>query len=1157
MSHTLCLVAKRAFFDDAQVTATEASVRACLRAFGDIGTEVVLSADRKVLFITALRDGKRILGRDARIFVRSPNGTLGWNGYWHDGSYPRSEDLLQGLEQAQDPSDVVAGLSGVFNLFFYDETRMRFWAWNTVSCMPPLFWAENDEVIAVSNRQDLLLLSMNEERPNYRPAALVSFIGSDHFTFGDTGPLGLHTLDPGQCISIEAGRLRVTNYTDDWATYGEGRNPLSEQALDELAHALIEAARASAGLTPFAFVGLSGGKDSRVVASALCAAGIETVGHTRGWEDHPDVLVAERLAGALDIPINKRVYRVDESLKRHRYDVNQYFARCISGQDGHGLSRPTQPIEVVLNQDVVPIVERVATYSGIGGEILRGGYALPEMNWLPRNAELTRNTIAEVFKHRLVANPETCRADALQALWQEVDAFFDTYFNPEIPAAILERLYLYTLFRTRFAPSCGPDVTAILADVGFIRCGMKLTTDVRASEIIQYELVKRLAPPAAALPTARYRWTFENSGPVPGHEEGWEDREAIPLVWGSRTANYPYYFAGTDFNTAMRAAILKPENCERLSTVLDIGALRDVMDGSQRFKERTSQFMWNVLAAGRLLDGAWLHWARLPVEQIPMRLDVAWHRVSDELCDSVMGYAQRLAECGGEIINMGVTGAAPVDALFAELLEYAADPRPVIDLSQIADCEFSLAKGDEVPLLDGRVTCSLGGHADEAQVTIRDGSLSITRRSSSSGGAWLILSIQGLQNAFSMLRASLQVRTPRTAALNTYLYHGKDRHARVSSKVGTARQDVQVNLRCGQADAPVQLFLGVPDKAHVDYDRVQVGGILQPQRVTDTAVLASWALSVAEASLHLSDDLRDIQRKYEVPADEYAAFLQGAVLDEASSITLHSVFLETAALRAPLREALSHSRTLGEATHSLAETLVTAAYGAVEARAPRPLPTHRLAEAAMITVPALPLSKERALYAHGDEFAPGWRVVAPAGKQVALSIGLAPPLMYGDGGWDSKMCQGASAHLWEATPNAEGAQGDLMAMPAVAANRQACSNSSIKVEVPEDFERGAWLAVALGKVGSALGRDISVEFEAAPQEDAVGKLYIPIIATDGKRHFDINSCFNINHGRKLYRLTATVEPSEGIDADADLEVWFPLGAKKVCWDYRIVRISVN
>lgn len=109
---------------------------------------------------------------------------------------------------------------------------------------------------------------------------------------------------------------------------------------------------------------LTGGKDSRLVAAALAAAGVPFRARTHGFSEHPDVAVAAQVAARLGV---EHVV-VTPAAPGSRADPLARIRAAVLAGDGM-----VSAFENIGRPD--PERSQTISVGGHGGEILRGGYA--------------------------------------------------------------------------------------------------------------------------------------------------------------------------------------------------------------------------------------------------------------------------------------------------------------------------------------------------------------------------------------------------------------------------------------------------------------------------------------------------------------------------------------------------------------------------------------------------------------------------------------------------------------------------------------------------------------------------------------------------------------------------------------------------------------
>jgi hypothetical protein len=133
----------------------------------------------------------------------------------------------------------------------------------------------------------------------------------------------------------------------------------------EVAGALVAAVEPLRSADGPVELSLTGGKDSRLVAAALAAAGVPFRARTHGFPDHPDVMVAAEVAGRLGIEhtIATPVAPGQQADPLARIRATVMVAEgMLSAFENAGRPDPGTPGDTI-------------TAGGHGGELLRGGYA--------------------------------------------------------------------------------------------------------------------------------------------------------------------------------------------------------------------------------------------------------------------------------------------------------------------------------------------------------------------------------------------------------------------------------------------------------------------------------------------------------------------------------------------------------------------------------------------------------------------------------------------------------------------------------------------------------------------------------------------------------------------------------------------------------------
>ena len=212
------------------------------------------------------------------------------------------------------------------------------------------------------------------------PVMLAAFLNTGYPLGAATPYQGVRALDGAVTLVATSGTPLIghsrersnARYHNDIGTPAGNTRTGSTGTPTTVAAALINAVAPLAGARVPVELSLTGGKDSRLIAAALTAAKVPFRARTHGAADHPDVVVAGKIAGLLGIehmvvtPKPPTAATPDDVLTRLRCGV-LVADGMLSAFENTGRPDPAfaaDPIQM----------------GGHGGELLRGGYATYSRN---------------------------------------------------------------------------------------------------------------------------------------------------------------------------------------------------------------------------------------------------------------------------------------------------------------------------------------------------------------------------------------------------------------------------------------------------------------------------------------------------------------------------------------------------------------------------------------------------------------------------------------------------------------------------------------------------------------------------------------------------------------------------------------------------------
>src|SRR5918998_2994218 len=201
------------------------------------------------------------------------------------------EELLRRF-LAEDLTDLNR-YEGTFALAAWDARKRQGWAVNDQTSMLNLYYGEFDGGLYVSTNAISLAHTLGLGLDPYGVQELLA-----RNYAGDLAPTtmfaGLGRVDIGEHVRYRAGtlsRARHWHWYEPEASYGSIR-----EAADTAAAVVVDRVARYATSASSVLCDLTGGLDSRLVASAACAAGLRFAVTVNGPPDHQDVRIAHRVA---------------------------------------------------------------------------------------------------------------------------------------------------------------------------------------------------------------------------------------------------------------------------------------------------------------------------------------------------------------------------------------------------------------------------------------------------------------------------------------------------------------------------------------------------------------------------------------------------------------------------------------------------------------------------------------------------------------------------------------------------------------------------------------------------------------------------------------------------------------------------------------------
>jgi hypothetical protein len=341
---------------------------------------------------------------------------------------------------------------------------------------------------------------------------------------------------------------------------------------------------------------LTPGKDSRLVLAATLAAGVHVRTSTRGLADHPDVVVARRLAELAGVPHERTMpagskRETDQAVTVDPLDLlRRAVVHCDGMLSAYNATGPTPgPYRTSMG------------LNGAGGEILRGGFAKAVLPSATRRAAEFR--LADDI---LLRRPELLRADVRQAYAQDVQGWIEAA-DADLPQTLDDFYVRQRAGRWTAAARSGQSLVAvtrsIMLDHTVVRIARATRLDVRVDERLIAAALRQLAPTLAAVPFANKRWLFEEHGPAdPSQAQSWHER--APVTGGGRgpsTFNWRHDY-GPELAVFFQDLLRRDD---AWSALVDPASAAELLSRVQTRTVWQAQDTWRLATVAATLSGRW------------------------------------------------------------------------------------------------------------------------------------------------------------------------------------------------------------------------------------------------------------------------------------------------------------------------------------------------------------------------------------------------------------------------------------------------------------------------------------------------------------------------------------------------------------------------
>lgn len=352
-----------------------------------------------------------------------------------------------------------------------------------------------------------------------RPEAALAFagmparpdeVGWQHIAVADelfgevTAYEGVRAVDAATTIEWDGrdGRRTVQAFdtVSSWVCPHPERQ--ARELIEIAAHDLEAVAHSVARLYPERpVVDLTGGRDSRLVAAAFLASGVDVTLHTHDALPG-DLEVARELVALLpDVQRDSIEHRI-EHVVTGGIAAPRPWAALASATGWHAFAEGLRPFSYLHYPPPEHLdAPRPLAIGGAGGEVAHGYYYPRDLDAL---RQLPEAAMLEMFAESIVARhaPATgAQPNAREQLRRHLAATLrDIAARGHREAAVLDVFYLRERIRRWGSTGERPGVVSPLLATSFMRACLALTPQQRTANVVHRELTRRLAPRWADVP---------------------------------------------------------------------------------------------------------------------------------------------------------------------------------------------------------------------------------------------------------------------------------------------------------------------------------------------------------------------------------------------------------------------------------------------------------------------------------------------------------------------------------------------------------------------------------------------------------------------------------------------------------------------------------
>ena len=497
-------------------------------------------------------------------------------------------------------------MRGRFSAALFDPLAEEAVAANSVVRVDPLFRAASNDYSVVGTEARAVAAAVGELR--YSSSGLFTLINTGFFGTNDTAFDGVRCLPSSSTWLVRGDTETCSRRSLGDLKRGDLRAP--PDPADVLAEELVGSMGEMYCDAGPLLLGLTGGKDSRLLAAAARRANLAITTQTlaQGDWNAADVYVAKLVADRMGLPHVVNTVATESDEQTITVDYLSRAATNLHSSDG-----AIYAYEIIGAIDD-PFLEN-GQMSGLGGELLRGGYA-------EKHKKLTPERAREIASAQFARSARFFLPDVSRAYEDFADSWF-AELGELGPWDTLDCLYAdFRCGRWIAATSRSSMIRSFhrlpFLDNRLAQATLALPATSKVTGELLSRILARLSPEVADVPLANALW--------PGTPK--QDAERLKRDHPQAFESMKRRAATNDWRRAFPAELvahirdycLEDGRIELLRDVLDLEACAEFLRGDRDQLRKQMKFVHGLFSACTLVSGDWL---KAPRVSAPLEIDLS------------------------------------------------------------------------------------------------------------------------------------------------------------------------------------------------------------------------------------------------------------------------------------------------------------------------------------------------------------------------------------------------------------------------------------------------------------------------------------------------------------------------------------------------------